>query len=74
VLMDIMMPELDDFETTRRIRNDPRHRKLPIIAMTAKAMHGDQQKCIEAGASDYISKPIDTQRLKSLLRVWANRH
>ncbi|MBK7001046.1 MAG: response regulator [Rhodoferax sp.] len=70
VLMDIMMPELDGFETMRRIRADARFQRLPIIAMTAKAMLGDQSKCIEAGANDYISKPIDTAKLLGMIKAW----
>ncbi|MDB5196860.1 MAG: histidine kinase [Flaviaesturariibacter sp.] len=70
VLMDIMMPELDGYETMKRVRKDLKYRNLPIIAVTAKAMTGDREKCIKAGASDYISKPVDVDQLLSLLRVW----
>ena len=73
VLMDIMMPEMDGFDTMRAIRRLARFRSLPIIALTAKAMKGDREKCIEAGASDYISKPVDTAQLLALLRVWLYR-
>lgn len=73
VLMDIMMPEMDGYEAIRKIRAQPRFRKLPIIALTAKAMKGDKTKCIEAGANDYIAKPVDTGKLISLMRVWLYR-
>ncbi|WP_223453894.1 MULTISPECIES: response regulator [unclassified Pseudomonas] len=70
VLMDVMMPEMDGFEATVEIRKDPRWRKLPIIAVTAKAMKDDQERCLQAGANDYLAKPIDLDRLFSLIRVW----
>ena len=70
VLMDVMMPEMDGFEATIEIRKDPRWRKLPIIAVTAKAMKDDQERCLQAGSNDYLAKPIDLDRLFSLIRVW----
>jgi len=73
VLMDVMMPELDGYETIREIREMSQFRSLPIIAVTAKAMKGDREKCIEAGATDYIPKPVDRDHLLSLLRVWLSR-
>jgi len=73
VIMDIMMPDMDGYETMRQIRQDPRFRMLPILALTAKAMQGDREKCLDAGASDYISKPVNTDQLLSLMRVWLFR-
>ena len=70
VLMDIMMPEMDGYETMKRIRKDQKHKDLTIIAVTAKAMKGDRQRCIESGASDYMTKPVNVEQLSSLMRVW----
>ena len=73
VLMDVMMPEMDGFETMQAIRENPRSRSLPIIAVTAKAMKGDREKCIDAGASDYLAKPVDPEDLVAKLRDWLLR-
>jgi CheY-like chemotaxis protein len=73
VLMDIMMPEMDGIDTTRAIRQIPRFKDLPIVAVTAKAMVGDREKCIEAGAWDYLSKPVDPERMLSVLRAWLSK-
>ncbi|HEU5311230.1 MAG TPA: response regulator, partial [Candidatus Eisenbacteria bacterium] len=73
VLMDVMMPEMDGYQTMNAIRGKPEFRRLPIVALTARAMKGDREKCLEAGASDYLAKPVNTEQLLSVLRSWLHR-
>jgi CheY-like chemotaxis protein len=73
ILMDIMMPEMDGLETMKEIRKNPSNKNLPIVAVTAKAMKGDRERCIEAGAWDYLSKPVDREQLLGVLKAWLQR-
>ena len=73
ILVDVCMPELDGFELAAMIRENPEFRRLPIIALTAKAMKGDREKCLEAGASDYLAKPVNTEQLLLAIRMWLHR-
>lgn len=73
VLMDVMMPEMDGLTATREIRKNPQWKNLPILVLTAKAMKDDQEKCLAAGANDYMAKPLDVEKLLSLVRVWMPR-